>query len=82
MAAHKEVVHGYMTVSRYRKAPKEGNRPGYFYVEVLVYAGPEETGEPVLDWEMPKGFQYDLGLAADTVVRQNLAQLAKLTEGA
>lgn len=81
MAASELEVHGYLTVSRYRKQPKVGNKPGYYYVEVLVYGGPEKTGEPVLDWVMPKGFQYNLDLAARTVVEQNLSKLPPLTEG-
>lgn len=30
------------------------------YVQVVVYAGPEATGEAVGDWDMPNAFRYNL----------------------
>lgn len=69
MAIHKEVIQGHMVVARTRrKIFKPGTRKGYMYVEVLVYPGPEEQGEPVADWEMPK--ELPLSLAAQTAFVQ------------
>jgi hypothetical protein len=69
MAVHKEVIDGHLVVARSRrKIFKPGTRKGYMYVEVFVYAGPDEKGEPVSDWEMPK--ELPLGLAAHTAFVQ------------
>jgi len=67
MAVHKQVIEGHMVVARPRlmKRPKE---VGYRYIEVLVYSGPSEEGEPVGDWEMPK--ELPLDLAAHTAFVQ------------
>jgi hypothetical protein len=69
MAVHKEVINGHMVVARNRrKKPEPRRSTGYLYIEVLVYAGPSEEGEPVGDWEMPK--ELPLGLAAQTAFVQ------------
>lgn len=39
-------------------------RPGYLYVEVLVYPTAKEEGEPVGEWEMPIQLRYHLAEAA------------------
>jgi len=38
--------------------------PGRILVETLVYAGPEEEGDPIAEWEFPHTFRYDLDAAA------------------
>jgi hypothetical protein len=69
MAVHKEVIKGHMVVARTRrKVFKPGTKKGYMYVEVLVYPGLAEEGEPVADWEMPK--ELPLNLAAQTAFVQ------------
>jgi hypothetical protein len=51
---YREVINGRLTIAR----PRRG------YVEVDVYAGPEQEGEPVGQWDMPNEFRNTLYLAA------------------
>lgn len=46
--------------------PKEitKHQPGRTFVEILVYAGAEEKGEPADEWEFPHTWRYDLSGAA------------------
>ena len=59
---HREVIKGHMTVTQGRRAQ------GVRYVESIVYAGPEEEGEPVAEWEFPH--QLRLYEAAQLAVAQ------------
>jgi hypothetical protein len=52
-----------------RSKPVTKRHPGRTYVEVLVYSGPQETGEPI-EWEMPLGFRYELVQAARIAERE------------
>lgn len=70
MAVHEEIIDGHMTVTRVRRAPKDGHKPGYIFVESLVYVGPVKVGEPVSDWELPHTYRYDLSGAARLAVAQ------------
>lgn len=42
----------------------------YFYVQAEVWQGPEPTGEPVADWELPAALRYSPDVAASLAVRQ------------
>jgi len=64
------VISGHMTHSRTRLAKGTGHRPGYYYVEVLIWEGTEATGEPLGEWEMPKEYRYDHEGAARLAVAQ------------
>lgn len=46
------------------------HRPGYLYVEVLIWEGEEATGEPLGEWEMPHVYRYDHHGAAVLAVAQ------------
>lgn len=45
-------------------------RVGRIFVEVLVWAGTEATGDPVAEWEMPHVYRYDHDAAARQAVAQ------------
>jgi hypothetical protein len=59
-----EVIDGHMTRTRVRR------EPGRTFVEVIVWAGKEATGDPVAEWELPVQLRYDLDLAARQAVAQ------------
>lgn len=46
------------------------HRPGRTFVEVLVWEGPEATGEPLAEWELPHELRYSLDEAARLAVAQ------------
>lgn len=46
------------------------HHPGRVFVEVLVWAGAEATGDPVAEWEMPFVYRYDHNAAARQAVAQ------------
>lgn len=64
-------VEGHATRTRVRRKPTDARgRPGYIYVEVEVWEGPEATGEPYDVWELPHTLRYSLDDAALLAVRQ------------
>lgn len=65
----KKVIDGHMTHTRLRREKGRGQ-----YMEVLVYPGVTDQGEPVGEWEMPVLLDYE-GVAA-TAVRQTKAEMA------
>lgn len=46
------------------------HHPGRTFVEVMVWEGPEATGEPLAEWELPYQLRYSLDEAARLAVAQ------------
>lgn len=64
---HETTVDGHFVRITGRRKPS-GVR--YFYVQAEVWQGPEPTGEPVADWELPAALRYSPDAAASLAVRQ------------